>query len=102
VMLSKGAVLPFAFLSRRIVAGAFAALLLTGGNAFAFDEWMDAVAPEKVLAPPPARGSAVEKAEVEEILKAHAAATPDAMAKAKLDNATENPTIFASVLGPGW
>jgi acid phosphatase (class A) len=85
-----------------MVAGAFAALLLSASGAFAFDEWMDAVAPEKILGPPPARGSAVEKAEVEEILKAHANASPAAMAQAKADNDVEDPTIFASVIGPGW
>jgi acid phosphatase (class A) len=76
--------------------------MLSSGGALAAGDFMPAIAPEKILAPPPPRGSAAEKAEVEEILKMRGKAPPSVLDQAKLDNDIEDATLFASAIGPDW
>jgi len=89
-------------LMRKILAGTIAILLMLGGHAAAAAELANRIAPENIIPPPPARGSAIEQIEIAEILKTRAAATPGALAWAKHDNDIENASIFLPVLGPGW
>ena len=64
--------------------------------------WINRIDVERLVPPPPARGSRIEKDEIAEIYKAQAAATPAAKALAKHDNDVEDPSIFADVIGPRW
>lgn len=64
--------------------------------------WINRIDVERLVPPPPARGSRIEKDEIAEIYKAQAAATPAAKALAKHDNDYDDATIFADVLGPRW
>lgn len=65
-------------------------------------EWIERIPLEVIIPPAPARGSAREKVEIAEILRARARATPQALQQARHDNDTENATIFAEAIGPGW
>jgi acid phosphatase (class A) len=56
----------------------------------------------RLLPPPPAQGSAMAKAETAELHAIEAARTPDALARAKSDDATKNASIFAEAMGPGF
>jgi acid phosphatase (class A) len=80
------ATLTFAFASQPVLA----------------DGFINRIPLERIIPAPPARGSATEQAEVAEILKAQAAATPAQRAQARWDNDHEDWTIFQSVLGPKW
>ena len=59
------------------------------------------VAPMLLLAPPPPRGSATEAAELAEVRRIVAGATPERLAQARADDATEDPTIFDATIGGG-
>jgi acid phosphatase (class A) len=78
------------------------AMLMLGGPSASAAEFINRIPLEQIIPPPPARGSAIEQAEIAEILKTRATATPGALAQAKHDNDTEDATIFASAIGPGW
>jgi acid phosphatase (class A) len=58
--------------------------------------------PAVFLPQPPAAGSAVAAAELAEVKRKMAEASPAEMAEAKSDNDNENGTIFALALGPAW
>ncbi len=88
---------------------AFAALLLLAApaadNAWADPEHMlvpGQYDPLEVLPPPPAPGSPKAAAEIAELKRTQAAATPAQMAAAAYDDAHEDGTIFAAALGPGY
>jgi acid phosphatase (class A) len=86
----------------RVAAGALIALLF-GTSAVADEEgWINRIAVERLVPPPPARGSRIEQDEVAEIYRVQAAATPAAKALARHDNDVEDPTIFTEAIGPGW
>ena len=87
---------------RKIFAGAAAMLGAFCGHSAIAAELSSYTAPEYVIPPPPARGSAIEQTEIAEILKTRAAATPEALAWAKHDNDIENASIFLPVLGRAW
>lgn len=58
--------------------------------------------PAVVLPPPPAEGSAQQTAELEELRDIQATRTPDRLAQARWDDAHEDATAFASVIGPAF
>ena len=66
------------------------------------DGWINVIAVERVVPPPPARSSRIEQDEIAEIHRVQGLATPAAIALAKHDNDVEDPSIFAEVIGPGW
>jgi acid phosphatase (class A) len=88
-----------------------AAFVFAAGGLVAFDSraastddggWINRIDVERMVPPPPPRGSRTEQDEIAEIHKFQARATPEAMAAAKHDNDVEDATIFANVIGPGW
>jgi acid phosphatase (class A) len=87
---------------RKFVAGAVAAMALFATPPGFAVEFINRIPLETIIPPPPARGSAIEKDEIAEILRMQAAATPAAKFQAQRDNDVEDPTIFASVIGPKW
>jgi acid phosphatase (class A) len=89
-------------MTRKYLAGTALTLLLLAGQPALAVEWINRIPLETIIPPPPARGSATEQAEIAEILKARASVTPAQLAQAKSDNDTEDPTIFAAVIGPGF
>jgi acid phosphatase (class A) len=58
--------------------------------------------PAVILPPPPAEGSAQQRAELDELRDIQAARTPDRLAQARWDDAHEDPTAFAGVIGLGF
>jgi acid phosphatase (class A) len=64
--------------------------------------WINRIDVERLVPPPPARGSRIERDELAEIVRVQSLATPAAKALAKHDNDVEDPTVFAEVIGPGW
>jgi acid phosphatase (class A) len=56
----------------------------------------------RILPPPPADGSPAAKAELAELEQVVATRTPEALAQATEDDATENPTIYRAVIGDGF
>ncbi|HUO91775.1 MAG TPA: phosphatase PAP2 family protein [Rhizomicrobium sp.] len=56
----------------------------------------------RILPPPPADGSAAQKAELAEVEATVAARTPAALAEATADDRLENPMIYRSVVGTGF
>jgi acid phosphatase (class A) len=58
--------------------------------------------PAHYLPPPPAPGSPRAAAELAEVKRLMAEATPEQIAQAKSDDGNENGTIFGVVLGPAW
>jgi acid phosphatase (class A) len=60
------------------------------------------VDPARLLPPPPADGSAAQKAELAEVEQTVAARTPEALLQATSDDRTENPTIYRAVIGDGF
>jgi len=76
--------------------GAFAASAAEDGN------WLNPIAVERLLPPPPAPDSRLEQDEIAEIHRLQARATPADRALAKQDNDVEDPTIFADAIGPQW
>src|ERR1043166_3455398 len=91
----------------RFVGGIIGLLVAGGLSIFSVapalaEGFIDRIPVERLLPPPPATGSSTEKAELAEIRRLQAAATPAAMAAAKHDNDVEDATIFAVVIGPAW
>ena len=82
------------------------ALLLPLGAVQAADPGLlkpsDFYDPAHFLPPPPADGSPLALAELAEIKRAMAQATPEQRAQAAADDSSENGTIFAAAIGPGW
>ena len=83
-----------------------AALAFVAAPAFAADpgllkpsEFYD---PAHFLPPPPAPGSPRAAAELAEVKRLVAEATPEQRAQAASDDGNENGTIFTVVLGPAW
>lgn len=64
--------------------------------------WINRIDVERLVPPPPARGSRLEQDEIAEIVRLQGLATPNAKALAKHDNDVEDATIFAEAIGPGW
>jgi acid phosphatase (class A) len=62
----------------------------------------DQVDPRRLLPAPPADGSALQQADLAELQKVYRTRTPDRYAKAKWDDTHEDPTLFASTLGPAF
>lgn len=86
-------------------AAIFAVTLALGiPSASAQDDggWINRIDVERLVPPPPARGSRIEQDEIAEIHRVQGLATPAAKALAKHDNDVEDPTIFAGVIGPRW
>ena len=77
----------------------FAALVLWGGDVVAAPVLPAA---QGLLPPPPAAGSPRAQAELEELHRLQASATPDELAAAAYDDRHEDGTIFAGVLGPAF
>jgi acid phosphatase (class A) len=65
-------------------------------------DWINRIDIERLVPPPPARGSRLEQDELAEIVRVQGLATPAAKALAKHDNDVEDPTIFADVIGQRW
>jgi acid phosphatase (class A) len=82
------------------------AALLFAAPAFAADPGLlkpsDLYDPAHFLPPAPAAGSPAAAAELAELKRIMAGATPERRAQAASDNDSENGTIFASVLGANW
>ena len=96
---------------KRYVLGAMAALVLLTAPVFtapvfAADPGLlkpsDFYDPAHFLPPLPAPGSPRALAELAEVKRTMAEATPEQRAQAASDNDNENGTIFAGVLGPAW
>lgn len=91
---------------RKYLFATVAVFMLGGQSAQAADakqvEWIDRIPLQNIIPPPPARGSQIEKNEINEILNARATATREQLIVAVRDNDTEDPTIFDGVLGPKW
>jgi len=64
--------------------------------------WINRIDVERLVPPPPARGSRIEQDEIAEIVRVQSVATLAAKALAKHDNDVEDATIFAEVIGPRW
>ncbi len=58
--------------------------------------------PAVILPPPPTEGSAQQRAELDELHDIQAARTPDRLAQARWDDAHEDATAFAGVIGPAF
>jgi acid phosphatase (class A) len=58
--------------------------------------------PARLLPPPPVEGSFTAKAELADLHAIEAVRTPDALARARSDDATKDATIFANAMGPGF
>jgi acid phosphatase (class A) len=58
--------------------------------------------PAVILPPPPADGSAQQQAELKELRELQALRTPDRLAQAEWDEAHEDATAFAGVIGPAF
>jgi acid phosphatase (class A) len=56
----------------------------------------------RILPPPPVDNSPAAKAELAELEQIVAARTPAALAQAVSDDATEDPTVYRDVIGPGF
>jgi acid phosphatase (class A) len=92
----------------RITLAALAvfAILLPLGSVQAADPGLlkpsDFYEPTHFLPPPPAVGSARALEELAEVKRYQAEATPEQLAQAAADDGSENGTIFAAAIGPGW
>lgn len=60
------------------------------------------VDPARLLPPPPAEGSALEKADLAEVRRAIAEASAERRAQAKWDDDHEDPSMFVPTLGEGF
>jgi acid phosphatase (class A) len=92
-------------LMRQGFAGALIVALVLGLQSASAQDvggWITLVGVERVVLPPPARGSRIEQNEIAEIYQAQRLATPAAQALAKHDNDVENSTIFSDTIGPRW
>src|SRR5438445_12821516 len=76
--------------------GVFAASAAEDGG------WLNPIAAERLLPPPPAPGSRLEQDEIAEIHRLQARATPADRALAKHDNDVEDSSIFADAIGTQW
>jgi len=85
---------------------AFFAVLLPLGSVQAADPGLlkpsDFYDPAHFLPPPPADGSPRALAELAEVKRFQAEATPEQRAQAASDDSSENGSIFAAAIGPGW
>ena len=91
---------------RLFTLAAMTALVFITAPVFAADPGFlkpsDTYDPAHYLPPPPASGSPRALAELAEVKRSMAEATPEKRAQAASDNDSENGTIFAVVLGPAW
>jgi acid phosphatase (class A) len=90
---------------RKIICSAVAAVLLCAAPLRAETPILltpDQYDPAKLLPAPPAHGSARERSEILELEHVQATATPAQRAAAAWDDAHEDPSIFAAVMGPGF
>jgi len=91
---------------RLFALAAVAALLGAAAPVLAADPGLlkpsDLYDPAHYLPPPPAPGSSRAAAELAEVKRLQAEATPEQRAQATADDGSENGTIFAAVLGPAW
>lgn len=94
-------VLSVAFAASTAVAGEAAQAIKPADAAYHFVS-ADHFDPARILPAPPADSSSAGKAEVAELHAIEKARTPAAFARAKHDDETENASIFADVLGPGF
>jgi acid phosphatase (class A) len=62
----------------------------------------DQIDAKRLIAPPPAEGGEQHKAELSELHRIIAAATPERMAQAKWDDEHEDPSAFYAVIGKGF
>ena len=60
------------------------------------------VEPTRLLPPPPAEGSALEKADLADVRRAIADASPERHAQAKWDDDHEDPSMYVPTLGEGF
>jgi acid phosphatase (class A) len=90
----------------RLAGLALFAILLPLGSVRAADPGLlkpsDFYDPAHFLPPPPAAGSPRALAELAEVKRYQADATPEQRAQAAADDGSENGTIFAAAIGPGW
>ena len=91
---------------KALSSGALALLTVLAAPAFAADPGFlkpsELYDPAHFLPPPPAPGSARAAAELAEVKRLMAEATPEQRAQAVSDDHSENGTIFGVVLGPAW
>lgn len=62
----------------------------------------DQVDAHRLIAPPPAEGGEQHRAELAELHRIIAGASPDRMAQARWDDEHEDPSAFYAVMGPGF
>jgi len=90
----------------KLAALAVIAVLLPFGSVQAADPGLlkpsDFYDPAHFLPPPPAAGTPRALAELAEVKRYQADATPEQRAQAAADDGSENGTIFAAAIGPGW
>jgi len=86
--------------------GSLLAAVLVGSPGLAVAETPAVAAaqidPAIILPPPPADGSAQQTAELDELRDIKATRTPDRLAQARWDDAHEDATAFASVIGAAF
>lgn len=87
---------------RKIFIGLILAAAVIGMSSASAVDYIDRTPLERIIPPPPPRGSATEQAEIAEILTRQANATPAAKALARHDNDIEDASIFAPIIGPRW
>ena len=91
---------------KRVVLWTAAALAVLAAPVLAADPGLlkpsELYDPAHYLPPPPAPGSPRALAELAEVKRSMAEATPEQRAQAASDDGSENGTIFVAVLGPAW
>ena len=91
---------------KKLALGAMTALIFLTAPVIAADPGLlkpsDLYDPAHYLPPPPAPGSPRALAELAEVKRTMAEATPEQRTQAASDNDNENGTIFAVALGPAW
>lgn len=60
------------------------------------------IAPQVVMAPPPAADSADTRAEIADLHRIAATVSPARLTQARWDDEHEDPSLFAPTLGPAW
>src|ERR1700742_1965827 len=86
----------------RFIGLALCAVVWIGATAAAADLPGSDYVPEQTLPPPPAEGSALAKAELEELDRLQSQRTAEEFARADQDFRTRNGTIFAAAIGPDF